>query len=400
MLRIDNATLRTRVQKIQDDLRRLDLHALVLYANGSVLGNKSRMHGYLRYCCNYDGRNTPAMLIVRPDRAPTLITGNPNQGHNRSDTVDRALWFDDVRHMQAQLMGEEVVRALTKDQPAARRVAYMGYNETPAPVWKSMENGLPEVEWTHDFAAHFDQHRVRKTPLELTFHRRAAEVCDAMFQTLAREVKTGKTGYQLQAGMEYTARCEGCDYGITWLTVSPQADFSRFDIQECLRVPQTGDQVLAGIYIQYDGHWGHAIRTANIGQPTDEHRKIYGVVREMLEAALEKLRPGGNLHDVNTAMNRAWQKYYSEKDVRRSRPGHGLGYSYEDPIVSLAFPYAWNVKGQPAPAPIEIKPGMLMELHPQIWLPDRGGAMIGEMVAVTETGYEILTQFPNDLIVW
>ena len=221
-----------------------------------------------------------------------------------------------------------------------------------------------------------------------------------MFQTLAREVKTGKTGYQLQAAMEHTARYEGCDYCITWLTVSPQADYSRFEIQECLRVPQTGDQVLAGIYINYDGHWGHAIRTANIGQPTDEHRAIYGVVREMLEAALDKLKPGGNLHDVNAAMNRAWQKYYKESDVRRSRPGHGLGYSYEDPVVSLAFPYAWNVKGQPAPAPIEIRPGMLMELHPQIWLPDRGGAMIGEMVAVTETGSEILTQFPNDLIVW
>ena len=49
---------------------------------------------------------------------------------------------------------------------------------------------------------------------------------------------------------------------------------------------------------------------------------------------------------------------------------------------------------------IEIKPGMLMELHPQIWLPGGGGAMIGEMVAVTETGCDVLTRYPRDLQVW
>jgi hypothetical protein len=29
-----------------------------------------------------------------------------------------------------------------------------------------------------------------------------------------------------------------------------------------------------------------------------------------------------------------------------------------------------------------------------------GDAMIGEMVAVTEKGYDVLTRFPNELLVW
>ncbi|HEV7392583.1 MAG TPA: hypothetical protein VGO08_13140 [Burkholderiales bacterium] len=40
-----------------------------LYANGSVLGNQSLMHAYLRYLCNFDGYNTPAMLIFQPGKA-------------------------------------------------------------------------------------------------------------------------------------------------------------------------------------------------------------------------------------------------------------------------------------------------------------------------------------------
>src|SRR5207247_6105309 len=130
---------------------------------------------YLRYCCDYDGRNTPAMLILRPGREPILLTGNPNTPHNRSDTVERGLWFEDVRYLQPQLMGDEIARILGEGSQAARRVAYMGYNETPAPVWKSLER-MSSVEWVHDFATHIDKRRAQKNGLELAFHRRAAEI--------------------------------------------------------------------------------------------------------------------------------------------------------------------------------------------------------------------------------
>ena len=43
---------------------------------------------------------------------------------------------------------------------------------------------------------------------------------------------------------------------------------------------------------------------------------------------------------------------------------------------------------------------MLMEIHPNVFVPGVAGAMIGDMVAVTETGYEILTDYPRDLISW
>ena len=79
-----------------------------------------------------------------------------------------------------------------------------------------------------------------------------------------------------------------------------------------------------------------------------------------------------------------------------------MGFSYEDPLVTGAFFHPWEFKNRPAPGAnrIEIKPGMLMELHPNLFVPNVAGAMIGDMVAVTETGYEILTEYPRDLIVY
>ncbi len=400
MMRIDNTTLKARTEKIEADLRRENLEALVIYANGSALGSTSKMHGYMRYLSNFDGHNTVAVLVIRPGHEPSLVSGtNP---FNLRVLLKDLLWFKDVRTAKPPALGGEIVSILQDgDARRKRRMGYIGLNETPAPIWSSLEKGLPNVEWV-DFAPVFDRHRVEKGSLELTFHRRAGEICDAIFQTVRRDVRKGLKGYQLQAEMERTARDAGAEYCITWLTVAPKADYSRFFKEECIRVPQERDQVLPGIYLTYDGHWGHAIRTGTMGKPKDEHRKIYDIVREMQEACLARLKPGEDLCEAVRAMDDVLYKYYREEEVDRARPGHGLGYSYEDPVVSNGFFHPWEFKSRPAAGAnrIEMKPGMLMELHPNVFIPGLAGAMLGDMVAITDTGYEILTEFPRDLIEW
>ena len=45
-----------------------------------------------------------------------------------------------------------------------------------------------------------------------------------------------------------------------------------------------------------------------------------------------KAPPGEDLFEVNAAMDRALHRHYAEEEVGRSRAGHGLGFSYEDPL--------------------------------------------------------------------
>jgi Xaa-Pro dipeptidase len=398
MMRINNATLKARVADVEATLREQGLEALVVYVNGSALGSQSKMHGYMRYLCNFDGHNTATMLVLRPGREPVLLTGIM-PFLMRYQTLEM-LWFKDVRNIKPPLFGNEIV-AILGAGGGKRRIGYIGLSETPAPIWKAIEKGLPDTEWV-DFAPQIDKRRLQKDELMLSFHRRAAEICDALFRTVQRDVREGLAGYQLQAAMEHTARSQGCEYCLTWLTVGPRGDYPRFYKEECVRVPQEGDQVIPGIYLTYDGHWGHAIRTGTVGKPTDDHRKVYDIVREMQEACMAKLKVGEDLREAVDAMDSVLYKYYREDDVLRSRAGHGLGYSYEDPIVTDAFFHPWDFPSKPARGtkPIEIKPGMLMELHPNVFVPGVAGAYLGDMVAVTETGCEILTEFPRDLIEW
>jgi Xaa-Pro aminopeptidase len=396
--KIADEVLKDRVRIVKQDLRNAGLDALLLYATGSVLGNRSATHPYLRYLCDFDAHNTAAVLIVRPDNEPVLLTGT--RFHVRPRVAETRLWFSDVHHVEPKAFGSRAAALLRDFGVNTGRIAVIGHEDMPAPVWADLTGGLSGVEWIHDFSEHIDRHRVRKEHAELAFHRRAAGICDQMFATLAEAVQTGRPGFQIKAAMEHTARDAGCDYVDTWLTAAPEADYFRYYSEECLRIPQEGDQLLSGMMLTYDGHWGHAVRTGSVGVALPKHRRLYDICREMFEAGLKALRPGEDLCLVNDAMDGVLHRYYSDDEVLRTRSGHGLGYAYEDPVVSLAFPNAWEREpGKPRSA-IETVPGMLLELHPHFFVPGLGGAMIGDMVLVTQTGYELLTRYPRELIAW
>ena len=64
------------------------------------------------------------------------------------------------------------------------------------------------------------------------------------------------------------------------------------------------------------------------------------------------------------------------------------------------LPQSSEGENEQKPSLIQIEPGMLLELHPNVFLPNEAAGAIGDMVLVTEDGYEILNAFPRELIIW
>ncbi len=401
---IPNSALKERIKDVEAKLIAEGLKALVVYSTGSSLGTASRTHGYLRYLLDWDSRNGFSTLVLTPGEEPILFVSNPAF----QLFAKEVLWFKDIRLASPERLGQAVVSILQPRLSAGDQVGYIGRVETPVPVYEAITQGLPGVTLVQANGL-LDKIRIVKDSLAITLHRHAAEISDEMFQTFTREVRRGKKAYQLQADVEHTARYAGCEHASTFLTVAPVIDRPRYYKRENFRVPQKGDQILLAVFLSYEGHWGHAIRVGTIGDPNPAQRRAFDIALEMEEAALESLKPGSDLSEVWKASARVLAKYYPNRIDPNwfwLRTGHGIGLDYSDPILTeiFRFPYELGKEGKggdrkEGPS-ILIQPGMLLELHPNIFPPNEAAGAIGDMVLVTENGNEILNRFPRELIRW
>ena len=121
-----------------------------------------------------------------------------------------------------------------------------------------------------------------------------------------------------------------------------------------------------------------------------------------LAAGVEALRPGTLLQNVDEAMTDVIvdaARDHALREVARFRNGHGLGMSYEEPLSTTGFAQSWG-RGQFAltPAPdLRALEGEVFELHPNLFAPGLGGAVLGEMMVVTAGQARGLLQFPTDM---
>lgn len=387
--------LQRRLQKLEALCSDQGISAAIVYGRGSNLGPATKSHGYMRYLCDWDGHQNDSVLIVRPGQPPVLLV----TGIFSKFFSERYYWIENTQFIKPPLLGAKIAELCAPAAASGRRIGMIGTAEMPVSLWLPLNEGLGAVEHVN-LEPYLDEWRVVKDEHQMAKHKAAAEVCDLLFDTLRKEIKTPRPVFQLQAELERVARYAGSEFCMTWLTVGPQADYCRFYKEECMRVPQAGDQVLLGIYLMLDGHWGHAIRSGTMGAPTDPQQQLYDSARAMWEAMVASLKPGHDLASVHTAAEEIITTHYPtvHEDVFRFRHGHGLGHTYEDPVVSLAFPQAYDAGAKAAS--MEARAGMLFEVHPNLFVPGIGGSAIGDMVAVTPEGNEILTNYPREHLNW
>jgi Xaa-Pro aminopeptidase len=127
-------------------------------------------------------------------------------------------------------------------------------------------------------------------------------------------------------------------------------------------------------------------RTLHLGRPTTEARRVYEAVREAQQAALDAVRPGTTVGEVDKAARKLLYKLNLDRFFTHST-GHGVGLEiHEAPRIAA---------GQEE----TLRPGMVITIEPGVYVPGKCGVRIEDTVVVTDSGYEILTPCPKDLVV-
>ncbi|WP_312473803.1 type I methionyl aminopeptidase [Neobacillus sp.] len=165
------------------------------------------------------------------------------------------------------------------------------------------------------------------------------------------------------------------------------------------RVLNEGDVISIDIGAQFNGYHGDSAWTYAIGKIDENSQRLLDVTEESLYQGLNEAKPGERLSNISHAI----QKYVEANgfSVVREYVGHGVGQDlHEEPNI----PHF----GPPNKGP-ELKPGMVLAIEPMVnagsryvktladdWtvvtVDGKRSAHFEHTIAITETGFEILTK--------
>ena len=226
--------------------------------------------------------------------------------------------------------------------------------------------------------------RAEKDAQELALIRRAIDISSNAFLSLPKILKEGVLEREVALEMEFFMKRNGADaIGFDIIIASGKRSALPHGRASAKRI-EKGDFILIDFGSGFQGYHSDQTRTVVCGNPSLEQQKIYRIVKEAHDRAIEKIRPGIPIGEVDTAAreyirNQGYGEYFGHGT------GHGIGLVvHEDPVVNS------ENKGL-------LQEGMVFTIEPGIYIPNWGGVRIEDMVLVTPQGAEVLTYLPREL---
>ncbi len=125
-------------------------------------------------------------------------------------------------------------------------------------------------------------------------------------------------------------------------------------------------------------------RTMFVGRPPERQRGLFEIAREAQQLVIERLRPGVACAEIDSEIARWFASRACERFALHHQ-GHGLGLEvHESPFFDIGDETI-------------LQAGMVMSVEPGLYVPGLGGFRHSDTVAITETGVEILTEYPSAL---
>ena len=174
-------------------------------------------------------------------------------------------------------------------------------------------------------------------------------------------------------------------------------------IPDAKQILKDGDIINIDVAVTTPEGWiGDTSRMYYVGQVSNQARRLVETTYEALLAGIRAVKPGATLGDIGYAIQSVAQR--ERFSVVREYCGHGIGKVYHDEPQVLHY-------GSPGQGMV-LQPGMIFTIEPMLNAGKAGTRELSDgwtvitqdkslsaqwehMVVVTETGYEVLTQWPD-----
>lgn len=323
-----------------------------------------------------------AVLLLRPGERDLLFVCYDNHVPNARRLAREA----DVRPGGRSALST-ALEWLASELVRPKRLGLIG--PVPLRAGNQLAAAAPELVFLD---AEYTRLRLVKSDEEISWLRRGARLSDDAVAALARSARPRMTEAECCASLESAYIAAGGLTQIHYLGVTQMA-------QPGLCVPaqwpssrrlQPGDALSCEVSASYHGYAGQLLRTVTIAaDPTARYRDLHDVAEAAFDAVVGRLRPGARAGDLAEAGAEVilGAGYTIYDDLV-----HGYGGGYLPPVLSRA-----DLEARQA-ADFTFEAGMTVVIQPNVITPDEcAGVQTGELVQVTETGWESLHHYPRGL---
>lgn len=221
---------------------------------------------------------------------------------------------------------------------------------------------------------------------EIKFIKEANNIAEKSFTELLNDVKSGKTEKELAALFDYYMAKNGSD-GLSFDTILLTGKHTSMPhgVPSDIKI-KDGDFVLFDFGATYKGYHSDMTRTVAVSFVTDEMRESYNLVLKAQLAGIKALNDGARCADVYKASYDILEEKNMGKYFRHSL-GHGVGLDIHE---------GYNA----SPKSTDIyETGNVTSIEPGIYIPDKYGIRIEDLLYLSPRGRENLSKITKELII-
>ncbi len=327
----------------------------------------------IRWACGFSGSN--GVLVVRPDAAHFVTDGRYEAQARR-----------EVRGAEVHAPGYDLLGHIEEEGlfGPARRVLFQS-DHVSVDRFEKLRELFPEIDW-QPASKLLVEHVARKTEDEIGKIRAAQEITEEAFAQVLKRIRPGVTEREVAAQIVCRHLRLGAERIAFEPIVASGPNGALPHARSTDRRIEAGELVVIDMGCFVDGYASDMTRTVAVGEPGEEARAVYAVVREAQEAAVEAARAGMTTKALDAVARDVIEEAGYGDEFPHSL-GHGIGLQvHKWPSVSYR-------------TEDELPEGVVVTIEPGIYLPETFGVRIEDLVLLRPDGSERLTGLSRDLVV-
>ena len=339
-----------------------------------------------------------AGLITNPI-SRRYCTGFPSSAGMLLLCNDEALFLTDSRYIEA---AKQAVTAVPVEEQTNSRQQLTAFckrhkikrlfieaDHTTLSEHERLQKMLPKlhIERGGRLSKALTRLRMHKTTEEIASIKQAQSIAEAaLAHVLEHHIKPGVTERELALELDFYMLRNGAEVvSFDTIAVAGENGANPHGVPG-ERPLGCGDLLTMDFGAAVNGLHSDMTRTVAVGTCADEACEVYETVLRAQQAALQIAAPGIPCSELDAAARNVI-KEAGFGEYFRHGTGHGVGYEIHE--APTAAPKSKDI----------LAPGMVVTVEPGIYIPGKHGVRIEDMVLITETGCENLTQAGKELII-